>query len=315
MIFNQTGGSGNFVGIPKDLINGNELVNSSTVINLDGVEYIGAYALYNAYAENLDVTAINWAAPAQININGDYACAYCFKESGIVTADLSGIIGMDGSNACESMFENAGGLATLNLENLETVGNAGASFLCYNCSSLATVNLKKLYFIDESGFQYAFSGTAQLLRMDFPSLYQIEMNGLVYAFESSSIQEIYFYAIVSGSVSSDSFESMLVDVDGCTVHFPAVMQSEIEDWSSYQSDFGGTNTVVMFDIITQIEGADGVIYYRSQANSTPTATAWDGNGTMYYTDASAEPNVGDVIYTDDALTTQETTVAVLDPNV
>jgi hypothetical protein len=89
------------------------------------------------------------------------------------------------------------------------------------------------------------------------------------------------------------------------------IQSKIGSWSDVTNGFGGTNTTVLFDIVTTLTGVDTNSYTRSQKNSTATATAWDNGGTLYYTSGTAEPVVNDTIYSDSACTTAVTTISAI----
>ena len=41
---------------------------------------------------------------------------------------------------------------------------------------------------------------------------------------------------------------MLNGVTGCTVHFPSNLKSLMMYWSDVTRGFGGTNTIVLFDL-------------------------------------------------------------------
>lgn len=72
------------------------------------------------------------------------------------------------------------------------------------------------------------------------------------AFANTSISELSLPALKSTSFGSytNQFDYMLKGVTGCTVHFPSNLQSVIGSWSSVTSGFGGTNTIVLFDLPT-----------------------------------------------------------------
>ena len=96
------------------------------------------------------------------------------------------------------------------------------------------------------------------------------------------------------------------------------IQSTIGSWSDVTNGFGGTNTTVLFDIVTSLTGADSNTYTRSEKDSTSTATAWTYNDTLYYTSGVSnntagvnEPSVADTIYSDDACTTSVTTITAI----
>jgi len=127
----------------------------------------------------------------------------------------------------------------------------------------------------------------------------------------SNLSRVSFYALDTNSFGSSTsqFNKMLNGVTGCTVHFPMRIQSTIGSWSDVTAGFNGTNTTVLFDIVTTLTGADSNSYVRTQKNSTSTATAWTYNNTLYYTSGTTEPSVGDTIYSDSACTTSVTTIS------
>ena len=50
---------------------------------------------------------------------------------------------------------------------------------------------------------------------------------------------------------------MLRGVTGCTVHFPSNLESVIGSWSSVTNGFGGTDTVILFDLPLTETSGDG----------------------------------------------------------
>ena len=130
-------------------------------------------------------------------------------------------------------------------------------------------------------------------------------------YNCTSLENVYFYALDTTSFGSGqgTFYNMLVGVTGCTVHFPKRIQSTISSWSDVINGFGGTNTVVLYDIVTTIVGANGNSYLRQEKDSTSTATAWNYNDVLYYTSGTSEPTVGTTIYSDSACTTSVTTAS------
>jgi hypothetical protein len=111
---------------------------------------------------------------------------------------------------------------------------------------------------------------------------------------------------------------MLSGVTGCTVHFPLALQSTYSSDGRFTNGFSGTNTTVLFDLVTSLTGADSNTYARSEKDSTATATAWTYNDTLYYTSGVSddtngvnEPVVGDTIYSDAACTTAVTTISAI----
>ena len=66
----------------------------------------------------------------------------------------------------------------------------------------------------------------------------------------TSLTSLSFPALTTSSFggSTTQFYRMLSGVRGCTVHFPAAIQSTIGSWADVTNGFGGTNTTVLFDL-------------------------------------------------------------------
>lgn len=157
---------------------------------------------------------------------------------------------------------------------------------------------EKLQYLDTSGLQEIsascdnmLSYCTALVRLDFPSL----------------------ISVIPKAFATASYLSML---QGCTalteIHFRADMQATIEALNQYSNKWGATNATIYFDLMGTII-VNGVSYARNELNSirvdrTKTHVAWaDESGNIIYTDATAEPAVGTVVYSD-AGTTQVGTV-------
>ena len=109
--------------------------------------------------------------------------------------------------------------------NVIGIGTYGLQYAFYNCTNLASVDLSNVTSIDMWGLQYAFRSCINLTSLSFPKL------------SSNSL-----------SYNVSQFEDMLSGVTGCTVHFPSNLESVIGSWSDVTSGFGGTNTIVLFDL-------------------------------------------------------------------
>lgn len=90
------------------------------------------------------------------------------------------------------------------------------------------------------------------------------------------------------------------------LHFAAANQAAIEACDGYSYMFGAT--AIYFDLITTIT-VDGVVYSRGL--TIDGYTAWDDGANVIYTDATAEPAVGTVVYSDQGTTQVGTVSAVV----
>ena len=106
--------------------------------------------------------------------------------------------------------------------------------------------------VRNNAFSSAFYGCTSLTSVDFSSLTTVSgSNAFSYAFYiCTSLTSVSFPALTTSSfgTATNQFDNMLSGVRGCTVHFPASIQSTIGNWTSVQNGFGGTNTTVLFDL-------------------------------------------------------------------
>ena len=112
-------------------------------------------------------------------------------------------------------------------------------------------NAKKVVLIG------AFSGLSNFQEIDLTSVEDLTtpraLGGTAStggAFANTSVSTLSFPSLKSTSFGSytNQFAYMLKGVTGCTVHFPSNLQSVIGSWSDVTSGFGGTNTIVLFDL-------------------------------------------------------------------
>ena len=286
-----------------------------TSVDLSSVTQItGGNSLYNAFTSCTGITSVDLSSLTIVS--GSSACNNTFSGcTGLINVDLSSLNTISGSDACRNMFSYCSSLTTIDLSSLTTISSKCTEMFA-SCTSLTTVYLSSLSTINATqGCISMFIGCTALTSIDFPSLTALKAS---YAFSSafeqcSGLTRISFYALTPSSFGSytNQFNSMLSGVTGCTVHFPMAIQSTIGSWTSVTGGFGGTNTTVLFDIVTSLTGADSNTYTRKQKESTSTATAWTYNDTLYYTSGITEPSVGDTIYSDSACTTAVTTISAI----
>lgn len=156
---------------------------------------------------------------------GNYGLTHAFYENDNLTSvDLSSLTTVSGNYAMEGCFQFCTNLASVDVSSLTTISGVSAMDSCFAYSSLTSVVFSSLTTI---------SGTNTLSRCFLAC---------------SSLTEISFPALQSfGTDAVNQFYKMLSSVRGCTLHFPSNMQSEVESRSGYPN-FGGTNTVVLFDL-------------------------------------------------------------------
>ena len=174
--------------------------------------------------------------------------------TGLTSVDLSSLTTVSGSKAFYYAFYICPSLTSVDLSSLTTVSSGNAFESAFSrCTSLTSVDLSSLTTVSGSrAFNYAFYMCTSLTSVDLSSLTTLTgPYALVYAFQGcTGLISVSFPALTTSSfgTATNQFDSMLVGVTGCTVHFPAAIQSTIGNWTSVQNGFGGTNTTVLFDL-------------------------------------------------------------------
>ena len=303
----------------------------------------GSAAMNGCFQSCTGITSVDLSSLT--TVSGGSGLANCFSScTGITSVDLSSLTTVSGSGALNYMFNRCTGLTSVDLSSLNTVSATNALGYCFSgCTGLTSVNLSSLTTISSvGGFSYCFQSCTGITSVDLSSLTTISntnsMSSCFYGCTSLTSVDLSSLTTIKGSncmascfagctslttlsfpsLNSNSFGSytnqfvnMLASVTGCTVHFPMAIQSTIGSWTDVTGGFAGTNTTVLFDIVTSLTGADSNTYTRKQKESTSTATAWTYNDTLYYTSGTTEPSVGDTIYSDSACTTTVTTISAI----
>ena len=196
-----------------------------------------------------------FSLPANATNLGPYALAYAFRDcTGLTSVDLSSLTTVSGTYALNYAFCNCTGLTSVDLSSLTKVsGTYALQYAFRGCTKLTSVDLSSLTTVSgTNALQYAFPSCTKLTSVNLSSL--AKMSGsqvLNYAFrDCTSLTSLSFPALTTSSFGSatNQFNNMLYGVRGCTVHFPASIQSTIGNWTSVQNGFGGTNTTVLFDL-------------------------------------------------------------------
>ena len=199
-----------------------------------------------------------------IKIIGDYGLQYAFQGCTSLTATGLENVTSIGDHGLFYAFQNCSSLTATGLENVTSIGSYGLQNAFQNCSSLTATGLENVTSIGSYGLQYAFYGCSSLTATGLENVTSIGRYGLQNAFcVCSKLTEISFKKLTKEGLGNytNQFDNMLIGVTGCTVHFPAVLEDIMSNWSDVTSGFGGTNTTVLFDL--------GVAYVNFSA---PTGT-------------------------------------------
>lgn len=151
-------------------------------------------------------------------------------------------------------YENRTITTPVTLSPLQSVsGNYGCFQMFNSCNYIPSIDVSSLVSITgDYAFGGAFAFCEAITSMSFDNLSVLSgANVFTEAFwYCSGLTTLSFPALKSTSfgLQNSQFENMLLDVDGCTVHFPSNLQSVIGSWSDVTGGFGGTNTTVLFDL-------------------------------------------------------------------
>jgi len=199
--------------------------------------------------------SFSFSLPSNATYVGSYAMQYAFYLcTSLTSVDLSSLTTVSGSGAMKYAFYGCTSLTSVDLSSLTTVSGYQAMYYAFEgCTGLTSVNLSSITTLSGgNAMQYAFYGCTGLTSVDLSSLTTVNGSGAMqYAFRGcTNLTSISFSALKSTSFGShaNQFNNMLQGVTGCTVHFPSNLQSVIGSWSSVTSGFGGTKTIVLFDL-------------------------------------------------------------------
>ena len=213
-----------------------KLMNSTNIINLNGVTDVDngvlAYEYYGvSFPDNT-----NAEFPSLTMISGNYACQYMFhKCTGLTSVHLSSLTTISGSYACNSMFYKCREITNVDLSSLTTIsGSYACQFMFNNCSGLTSIDLPSLTTIsgnDACGDMFAYC--SGLTSIDLPSLSTISAP-LSASYSVVFSNCTHLESVKFGGLKSNTFASAANQLqylftsktgseapNGCTVHFPS----------------------------------------------------------------------------------------------
>ena len=230
----------------KSFTNGN-FENLSTV-EFPNLQTCGDHCFYEAFSEKGSLVKVNF--PELVSI-GDNCFYRCFTYDPITTISFPKIEKAP-INCFEFAFGNCKSLVEVDFPALTSISNNSFEYAFSSCTSLKSISFPVLSSIYSGAFYSAFPSCTSLESISFPALNEMKYSSCFYnAFSKcTSLRSISFPALNTSSFGKykNQFSNMLSGVTGCTVHFPASIESTISSWSNVQSGFSGTNTVVLFDL-------------------------------------------------------------------
>lgn len=248
-------------GLPRDVTNGVwgqpttafsfKLPSSATSLE-EGI-------LQNAFKGNQAIFSVDMSSLTEITGTSTMA-SFCEGATNLREIDLSNVVTIDGQNVMTNAFKGTA-ITEVDLSSLVTVSTTGAlQNTFFDCLNITSIDLSSLTTLGGGvsmtsafGVSTTPSTPLPLTSVEFTSLSSISgtapMRNLFA--KRYGLQSLSFPAFTSNTFSGQLttyLDNIINDVDGCTVHFPSNMQSVIGSWSSVQNGFGGTNTVVAFDL-------------------------------------------------------------------
>lgn len=180
--------------------------------------------------------------------NGTYDITnYANVEVGVESQSEQGfLIQSNGSSNTGFVFKS------VNIETISAYQWLFNKFYTFG-NTISSVDFSGVVSISgDQALAYIFQLCTSIATVSFTDLGSLTGGGaLYYAFNGcTGLKNIYFNSLKSNSFGSNTnqFNSMLVGVSGCKVHFPSNLQSTIGSWSDVTSGFGGTNTSVLYDL-------------------------------------------------------------------
>ena len=244
-----------------------ENLNDDILDAYDAISAKGGTIPAHKNTNNLDtaISSIVEASPLYIPraMSTDVPGTYTYKKDGITKYTVPTGVARYGTHSMEYAYSHCESLVEVDLSALANVGGLIPGVLAVDangpdaffhafeyCTNLTTVDLSNTVYLD--GFIYAFYGCTSLTTVKFDKVKTVCIGALNNTFKGcTSLRSLSFPALSTstyGGTQDMSFTDMLSGVTGCTVHFPASLQSTMSSWTSVRNGFGGTNTTVLFDL-------------------------------------------------------------------
>lgn len=266
-----------------------------------------------------EITKVDFSALEVLSTTFNDLCGGC---TSLTTADFSSLkkIASTSNVGFNKAFQNCSALTTVDFSSLEyiTGGNSAYSFnyTFNNCTSLTSLDLSKLaYNMVSYSMDHMVWGCSALTSINLSSLRRGGNNSCTSGFmNASNLTDIYLPAMAN--INMNTFTNSMSS--GMTAHIP----------SNFTQPFNpGTGVTVVKDLpgVYILTGANDETYQRNPKYDTATALAWrvqdsgsinNATGptidwTPYYTSGTADPVIGDTLYSDSACTTSVTTISLM----
>lgn len=164
--------------IEKTVDANGKLVNSTNIINFNGVTDVDDYVLEHAYYEVSFPTNTSVSMPLT-TLSGIYACRYMFQNCiELTSVSFPYLNTISGNAACSYMFDGCTDLTNISFPALDIIsGQSACSYMFHVCNNLAYISLPVLTTISGvSACQNMFSGCSNLTDAPLPALTTISGN-------------------------------------------------------------------------------------------------------------------------------------------
>ena len=218
-----------------------------TSIDLSSLETIsGPNAFSNAFSSCKSLQTVDLSSLTTISSTNSQMFYGC---TGLTSIDLSSLTTV---YSIQNMFQGCTALTSVDLSSVTTLyGTSNYSFYgtFYGCTSLTSLDVSGITSVagHMGAFREMVRGCTNLQTLTI----NVSDAGADGAFISmcynSGMKNLYFPNLSTLGTYTNQFNKMLEGTTGCTVHFPAAMQSTISALASYPS-FGGTSVTVLFDL-------------------------------------------------------------------
>ena len=263
--------------------------------NLAGVKSISGYGTFEyKFAEDDYIEEL--IANDLIEIKSNYVFQSAVRQSSIKRVSFDALVELNKGYEFYYFANNCTEI-TASFASLKRV--VGNSAFAYSFSH-AKINPDETFpELEEIGGSTTFQNFSKMTAGDVLSLSKVKkITG------SSSKYTTPLYAssgVIWKLPSATEFTDYVFYYSGAAeVHFAAANQAAIEACAGYEYKFGATNATFYFDLMLNIT-VNSVVY--SRGHTIGGYTDWsDASGNKIYTDATAEPAVGTVVYSDKGIT-------------
>lgn len=220
---------------------------------LKGVDGFASRVGANANGE-FEYKTTDFVMPSSVKTIKGESMRYAFYgDKSIKTVNFNKVSAISGVNACANTFQNCTSLEYVDMSSVKDIygNNNAANAMFSGCTNLKYVDLSSLERLSATTtFANGFLNCTSLESMEFPSLWYLFGHlCLQNLFKGcTNLKEVRFPALADMNKGTNQFNSMLSGVTGCTVHFPAAMREYISSLADALAGFGGTDTVILFDL-------------------------------------------------------------------